>query len=260
MKATVVDDLDGLAQISLPEPGIFSLDPQQREDEKTPVLTREQEVAAFSLYNTARQRMCAFLHKYIDRKHEQQEVIAAQQHVKTIHRWRDYLVKMNMPLTIYAAKKYKGTLDWDQRLSTASMVLLKTVDGFDVSRGVKFSTYAMGSMLRMMTTEALKQKQDASTYSYEEGWSVLPRVENKRDYIDQQLQYDELADAIRHDPCLRARERFVLTARFLGKEQPTQEVIGNGLGVTRERIRQIEEAALAKIRKKLNVSLQQSSM
>ena len=47
---------------------------------------------------------------------------------------------------------------------------------------------------------------------------------------------------------LTSRERHVITARQLGENKETLESIGNQLGVSKERIRQIENAALLKLR------------
>jgi hypothetical protein len=54
--------------------------------------------------------------------------------------------------------------------------------------------------------------------------------------------------------CLDERQRGVLHARYgLGNQEPqTLQAIGDRLGITRERVRQIEAAALAALRTKLN--------
>jgi RNA polymerase primary sigma factor len=54
-------------------------------------------------------------------------------------------------------------------------------------------------------------------------------------------------------PTLDAREQTILRARFGlgGDDEQTLEEIGQKLGVTRERIRQIQEIALAKLRRKI---------
>lgn len=71
--------------------------------------------------------------------------------------------------------------------------------------------------------------------------------------------YDKLAEkgnnGLVHEilPTLDAREQEILRARFGfdGEDEQTLEEIGQRLGVTRERIRQIQEAALVKLRTKI---------
>ena len=52
---------------------------------------------------------------------------------------------------------------------------------------------------------------------------------------------------------LKPRERLVLRHRFglMGAAEHTLDAIGKKLGLTRERVRQIENGALKKLRKKL---------
>jgi RNA polymerase sigma-32 factor len=47
---------------------------------------------------------------------------------------------------------------------------------------------------------------------------------------------------------LSERERRVIESRFLGEDKTTLAEIGEGFGVTKERIRQIERQALGKLR------------
>jgi len=52
---------------------------------------------------------------------------------------------------------------------------------------------------------------------------------------------------------LSVSEQKVLRRRFFDVNEPTLEVVGNEMGLTRERIRQLQEAGLAKLRKALKV-------
>ncbi len=51
---------------------------------------------------------------------------------------------------------------------------------------------------------------------------------------------------------LTPRERMIITSRFLGEERPTLAELASRFGVTRERVRQIEARALAKLRADLD--------
>jgi RNA polymerase sigma-32 factor len=51
---------------------------------------------------------------------------------------------------------------------------------------------------------------------------------------------------------LTPRERQIITSRFLGEEKPTLAELAGRFGVTRERVRQIEARALAKLRADLD--------
>jgi RNA polymerase sigma-32 factor len=90
--------------------------------------------------------------------------------------------------------------------------------------------------------------------------------EDGREWIDaledEGAQADELVEA-RHDTArlrgwlvaalrgLNARERFIVTERKLREEPRTLESLGDELGLSKERVRQLEAAAFAKMRRSL---------
>ena len=65
------------------------------------------------------------------------------------------------------------------------------------------------------------------------------------DLIDSETRSKWIADAMEH---LTAREREVITRRFLEEDKTTLAEIGETFGVTKERIRQIEGKALSKLK------------
>ena len=65
------------------------------------------------------------------------------------------------------------------------------------------------------------------------------------DLIDSETRSQWIAEAMEH---LTAREREVITRRFLEEDKTTLAEIGETFGVTKERIRQIEGKALSKLK------------
>ncbi len=68
------------------------------------------------------------------------------------------------------------------------------------------------------------------------------------DMIDGETRTRWIRDALNH---LTAREREVITRRFLADDKITLAEIGEAFGVTKERVRQIEGKALSKLRNAL---------
>ncbi|MHB8452866.1 MAG: RNA polymerase sigma factor SigF [Mycobacteriales bacterium] len=56
---------------------------------------------------------------------------------------RDQLVSMHLPLVEYLARRFRGRGEpYDDLVQVATIGLIKSVDRFDLDRGVEFSTYA----------------------------------------------------------------------------------------------------------------------
>ncbi|HEY5267871.1 MAG TPA: sigma factor-like helix-turn-helix DNA-binding protein, partial [Candidatus Saccharimonadales bacterium] len=69
-------------------------------------------------------------------------------------------------------------------------------------------------------------------------------MSNKTIHVDITQAVNDILDSIDHD-----REREIISRRFgLFDRKETLEQIGELLGITRERVRQLEKAILAKLR------------
>ena len=226
------------------------------------------------------------------------------------------LILHNLRLVRYIAYKYvksASSLSLADLIQEGNIGLMIAVDKFDMSRGCKFSTYAIywisqkirralveqGTMIRypVGTSEKIKkiirtQDELLSKLGRE---PTLEEIAQKLNYSLEYVQkmYDfmkimptslnvqigdkedaELQDMIMSDEAveeevllkiqnerileilnsinLKPKELIVITLRMGldGSENiPTLEAVGNMLGVTRERIRQIEKRALNKIRR-----------
>ncbi|WP_018658370.1 RNA polymerase sigma factor SigF [Actinomadura flavalba] len=58
-------------------------------------------------------------------------------------RIRDELVELHLPLVEYLARRFRNRGEWlDDLIQVATIGLIKSIDRFDLGRGVEFSTYA----------------------------------------------------------------------------------------------------------------------
>jgi len=136
--------------------------------------------------------------------------------------------------------------------------LIQAVEGFESGRGVRFNTYATYRIRGAILDELRKMdwiprgarskaiEQIVSLYGETGETSIIDTIEERTEGDP----FDAIADAdfkkfIQAD--LNKRERYILLAYYF--DGRTYQDIGRSLGVTRERIRQILEELLEKIRR-----------
>ena len=71
------------------------------------------------------------------------ELAATPRHDPSHRRIRDQLVEMHLPLVEYLARRFRNRGEpLDDLVQVATIGLIKSIDRFDLERGVEFSTYA----------------------------------------------------------------------------------------------------------------------
>ena len=225
-------------------------------------LTTSQEKKLFLQLNFARHRIGKILAKFADKPLNEaatQEILWWQAKVEAI---RGEIVKANVPLVLAMAKRTRlGNIDYAELISEGNMALLRSVDKFDCGRGFKFSTYGCRAILKSFSRVAMKIGRYRGRFPVE----FDPTLE-RSDFADSQHEsietdcLDDLRGILRENSAsLNEVEVKVLQARFaLGKVEgapgdgpQTLEQVGMLIGVTKERVRQIQNRALSKLREKL---------
>ncbi len=226
---------------------------------------------------------------------------------------RDQMIRANLRLVVNIARGYQGRgLPLQDLVEEGNLGLMRAVEGFDVTRKFRFSTYATywirQSIQRALENQSrtirvpaymgeLVGKYYAVMYQLEEKLRRTPLPEEIRAELNitkkQQVLIDhalqvrhvsgstaeaddaegtvdqaatlipdrarpvdevvvedgEIAVMLGYLQQLEPREKTIIEARFLTTthKQPTLRELGEALGLTRERIRQIENEALAKL-------------
>ena len=239
-------------------------------DEETPltlqqpkVLKAVEEKHLFLRYNYARYRLCKALEKRKRRGQSASQNLLAEIETwqQRVARTRSDLAQANMALVLAMAKRVQiPHVEFEDLVSEGNMALLRCVDKFDVSRGFKFSTYACRGILksfhRLSTKSARYRQQFPTTFEADLG---LPGLEDKKHDVEwedsihslRQLFADNRAQLSEVETRV-VMERFALTTRGKGR---TLLEIGKIVGVSTERVRQILNQALAKIRLALDGDL-----
>ncbi|MBX3393979.1 MAG: sigma-70 family RNA polymerase sigma factor [Phycisphaerae bacterium] len=145
-------------------------------------------------------------------------------------------------------------LDRDEMTSEGMMALLRAADTFDPWRGYRFSTYACNAIIRAFSRAALMDSKRRSRIAgpFDVEFEKSDAIESMR--TDQEALFTErLGQILQLDNAeLTDVEKSVLARRFpFADDKPrlTLEDIGRRMHVSKERVRQIQLSAIAKLRR-----------
>jgi len=234
-------------------PGLMGGDMPTRHQGDSKLRTAD-EVRLFLRYNYARYRL-ARLGREAKPQPSAEQTAEIQRWYQRAMKLRSQLTGANLALVIAMAKRTKiPDVDFSELISEGNVALLRAIEKFDVSRGYKFSTYACRVILKSFSRLANKSLKHRRRFGVEFDPSMEPgdQVEIRRRAIQNDALtklHDILvlnrADLSRHEQHV-IDQRFALTE---GGKKKTLAIVGRDMGVSKERIRQIQRSALAKLRR-----------
>lgn len=174
---------------------------------------------------------------------------------------KEILVERNLRLVAHIAKKYVNVdEDMEDLISIGCIGLIKAVNTFDAGKG-RLATYAcrcIDNELLMMLRSKKKMSKEVSLFEPigqdKEGNEIhlVDIIEQQQPDIVEEYELcrkkKKLLQVMEEKLTKREREIIVLRYGLLGKQEITQNEIGQKLGISRSYVSRIEKKALKKLR------------
>ena len=219
------------------------------------LLTRLEEGVLFRQYNFARLKVRQLQDKIscssTSKDKELDELI--RWYDVSIDR-RDHIVERNLALVLAMAKRSWASGEYADLVAEGNVALVRAVDRFNCELGYKFSTYACRALTTAFNRFGKKQLKHRDNVPFEVDPGREPiHCQNLENVVSPE-HIREIRDVVRSEEAqLTAVEKDVLRYRFglfSGQNPPklTLEKAGKVLGISKERVRQVQLRALGKIR------------
>ncbi len=226
------------------------------------ILTGAEERVLFHQFNYSRHRVCNLQKEVWDRPDKKPTPEQAHELLmwyRKSERIREQIAETNLALVLAMAKRTRmSEVDFADLVSEGNMALLRAVDKFDAGRGFKFSTYACRAILKAFSRQGMKLSKYRQRFptDFDPKLEKSNFLETKRADFEKDTASEVRAIVLANRADLSDVERTVLEHRFGletgGHEKPmTLEQVGQIIGVTKERVRQIQNKAMEKIRVEL---------
>ncbi len=229
------------------------------------ILTGAEERILFHQFNYARFRVREVQHAVWEtptRKPLPEQAEHILNWYRRAERIREQIAETNLALVLAMAKRTRmSEVDFADLVSEGNMALLRAVDKFDAGRGYKFSTYACRAILKAFSRQGMKLSKYRQRFptDFDPKLEKSNFLETKRQDFEKDAAEEVKRIVLQNRADLTDVERTVIEHRFGLETQHldkpmTLEQVGQIIGVTKERVRQIQNKAMEKIRNELEIN------
>ena len=230
------------------------LPPYLAELYRSALLTPAQERALFIQFNLHKFQFVGARRKIEEQFVRSRDINQLETLLRRVTDVKNKLLQANLRLVVSVARKHVRTgVSLMELVSEGNLTLMRAVEGFDVHKGYKFSTYATLALMKEFARAVptlLAHRAGKPTDALMDGLLDVRGTQSAERFA----QRDEIGMLLGK---LDDRERAVLVAHF-GLGEPSERSraadpltyaeLGKQLGLTKQRVRQIEQGALSKLR------------
>jgi RNA polymerase sigma factor (sigma-70 family) len=215
-----------------------------------PLLTPARERALFLKFNYHKMRFVTARRRLEPDFARVRDLNLLEGHLRRAAETKNLILRSNLRLVVSIARKHlRSGLSLMELVSDGTMTLMRAIESFDTHRGNKFSTYATLALMKgfarsvpqMLASHTRGRGQQSEEFAFE--------IPDRRATAaaERFLAREEVGQLLQR---LDSRERDVVRGHFgLGESAPaTYDQLAQRLGLSKERVRQIERVALAKLR------------
>jgi RNA polymerase primary sigma factor len=239
----------------LPEEGRVPRDlpPYLQELYRTPLLSPAKERALFLKFNFHKYQFVSARRRLEPQFARLRHLDELEGHLLAAIETKNAILRANLRLVVSVARKHlRSGVSLMELISDGNITLMRAVEGFDIHRGHRFSTYATLALMKgfaRSVPQMMAAKRGTATAD-----KILETVPDRREALadNRMVDREQVGVLLSH---LDDRERMVLSAHYgLGKDAAVSfEQLSERLGISKHRVRQIERFAIAKLRTTLSV-------
>ncbi len=220
---------------------------------EVPLLTREQEVWLFRKFNYLKFRATTLRAELDADRPNARLMDQIDRLYGEIVEIKNRIVRANLRLVVSIAKRRVSPGDsFFDLVSDGNMSLIRAVEKFDYARGNKFSTYASWAIMKNYARTIPDEHRRRDRFRAADMELLQMATDRRTDEFQQRLaDNDRLQQVGQFLNRLDTREQTIIIRRYglnHQHEPQTLKEVGSALGVTKERVRQIEAKAMEKLR------------
>ena len=198
--------------------------------------------------------------RYRKRLTREEEINLAKQIKEGNEEAFNKLIKHNLRFVVSVAKKYRYKTDvsFADLISEGNIGLIKAARKFDPTRNIKFSSYAVW-WIKSSINECIESYKGNIEYNFVDDYQIVNLVDKDSPYDDVNEEFEKKMNNIQSRKsaiedlvkCLEEREKKIIMLFFgLGDSEREMNLdeISKEMCLTKERVRQIKDNALVKLK------------